>query len=331
VAWEPGEIKAVAFNGGKPVAAQTKRTAGAPAALKLTAITGPDGLRADGSDVALVDVEAVDAKGNRCPTFQQRVDFVLEGAGTWRGGYNSGKTNSTNNTFLDLEAGINRVAVRATRTSGQITLRARSEGLKPGSISIASTPFPAANGYTAAQSSVPAVKLPKQSFARKLGEPPQPGAGRSATMLGRYTTTFNYSGPSSSIVHLDTNARDGKNAYVDLDAPLPLLPGELVGADWIKTANRDSTYGAVDLIELAVIAGTVVSVAHDDRVPRPEWLIRQFRPASLSITVNGQRMSIFQRRVPREESLTLGANTDDTAVKVANMYLVFINSAGRTE
>ena len=31
--------------------------------------------RADGSDVALVDVEAVDAQGERCPTFERAVAF----------------------------------------------------------------------------------------------------------------------------------------------------------------------------------------------------------------------------------------------------------------
>ena len=130
VAWEPGEIKAVAYTAGKAVATQSKRTVGAPVALRLTPITAPGGLHADGSDVALIDVEAVDANGNRCPTFQQRVDFELEGPGLWRGGYNSGKINSINNTYLDLECGINRVAVRAGRTAGQIVVRAKCEGLR---------------------------------------------------------------------------------------------------------------------------------------------------------------------------------------------------------
>jgi beta-galactosidase len=122
VVWEPGEIKAVAYIGAKPVATESKRTAGPPVALKMTSITAPGGWRADGSDVALVDVEAVDARGERCPTFQQRVDFAVEGPGLWRGGYNSGKIKSTNNAWLDLEAGINRVAVPPCR---QLSSRSR--------------------------------------------------------------------------------------------------------------------------------------------------------------------------------------------------------------
>src|SRR5262249_17750438 len=138
VAWEAGEIKAVATSGGKTVATATKRTASAPGALKMTPLTGPSGLLADGSDVVVIDWEAVDANGERCPTFQQRVDFEVSGPGVWRGGYNSGKINSINNTYLDLEAGINRVAVRAGRNAGTITVKAKGTGLKPASIAIPS-------------------------------------------------------------------------------------------------------------------------------------------------------------------------------------------------
>ncbi|HTQ37427.1 MAG TPA: DUF4982 domain-containing protein, partial [Pirellulales bacterium] len=65
VTWESGEIKALAYVGNTVVATQTKHTVGAPIALKMTPITGPDGLHADGSDVALIDVEAVDQQGER--------------------------------------------------------------------------------------------------------------------------------------------------------------------------------------------------------------------------------------------------------------------------
>ncbi|TAL03855.1 MAG: glycoside hydrolase family 2 protein, partial [Verrucomicrobia bacterium] len=54
VKWEAGEIKAVSYANGKPVATESKRTAGPPVALRLTPITAPGGLEADGADVALV-------------------------------------------------------------------------------------------------------------------------------------------------------------------------------------------------------------------------------------------------------------------------------------
>ena len=159
VAFKPGEIKAVAWNNGKPAVTQAIRTAGAPVALRLTPTVGPGGLRADGSDIALIDVEAMDASGERCPTFQQRVDFECTGPAIWRGGYNSGKTNSVNNEYLDLECGINRVAVRSKLESGVITVTAHCNGLKSGSVTIKSIPFAVENGYAKILPMIPATAL----------------------------------------------------------------------------------------------------------------------------------------------------------------------------
>jgi beta-galactosidase len=118
-------------------------TAGEPTAIKLTPITGPGGLLADGADVALFDVEVVDAKGMRCPTNESRVDFQMTGPGIWRGGYNSGIVGSTNNLHLLTECGINRVAIRSTLSPGIITLSASGDGLTAAKAEVKSVP---ANG-----------------------------------------------------------------------------------------------------------------------------------------------------------------------------------------
>ena len=161
VAWEPGEIKAMAVADRKIAATHTLRTAGPAVALRMTPIVNANGgLRADGSDILLIDVEAVDAKGERCPTLQPRVDFETKGAGVWRGGYNSGKTNSINNSFLDLECGINRVAVRSTRTAGKITVKATCPGLKPATLSLKSVPLAAQDGFALELPTMPSAPLP---------------------------------------------------------------------------------------------------------------------------------------------------------------------------
>jgi len=68
-----------------------------------------------------------------------------------------------------------------------------------------------------------------------------------------------------------------------------------------------------------------VFVAHDDRAARPAWLTRQFRPSDLSLTIDGRSMKLFRRRADRDESLTLGANTEDPGTTVCAMYVVFVN------
>jgi beta-galactosidase len=142
----PGAIKAVATKGGKVVAQQEIQTAGEAKAIKLTLHTGPQDLQADGSDVALIDFEVVDAQGRRCPTDEARVDFEVGGPVIWRGGFNAAKLNTTNNLYLDTECGINRIAVRSTMTAGKITVTAKREGLTPATMTIQSMPVEIAGG-----------------------------------------------------------------------------------------------------------------------------------------------------------------------------------------
>jgi len=149
IAFEPGTLKAVATKAGKIVAQQELKTAGPPAALKLTVHTGPKGLQANGSDVALIDFEVVDAQGNRCPTDEARVDFAIDGPVIWRGGFCSDKLDTTNNRYLDTECGINRVAIRSTLTPGTITLTATRTGLTPATAQIPSHAVKITDGLSA--------------------------------------------------------------------------------------------------------------------------------------------------------------------------------------
>lgn len=321
VTFEPGELKAVASRGGKVVSTSIKRTAGPAVALRLTPIIDAAGFIADGSDIALFDIEAVDEKGERVPTFQQRVDFVLTGPGTWRGGYNSGKLDSINHPYLDLEAGINRVAVRASRTPGQLTLTARREGLKSASASVTST------AYAGALPTMPAVTLPATAPSRIVtaitaASPRQIGP----LMLGKFIKTLNYTAPNAAIVHVEINAANGKNAYVNVDSPFSALPPKLLGADWVQADNRDALYSAVDLMEIAVASGASVTIAHDDRLPRPAWLTKQFQSTSEKISVLGHHFTLFTRATKADESLTLGANTENTSLTDGAMYLVFVHA-----
>jgi beta-galactosidase len=146
IQFETGKISAVAKSTGKVVAQDEIETAGEAKKLKLTPHVSPNGLLADGSDVAFFDVEVVDAQGRRCPTEEARVDFKLDGPAIWRGGYNSGKINSVNNLFLDTECGVNRVAIRSTRTPGKITLTATRAGLEPATVELISNVPPKETG-----------------------------------------------------------------------------------------------------------------------------------------------------------------------------------------
>jgi beta-galactosidase len=153
----PGAIKAVGYKGNKVAATYELKTAGPPAAIKLTLHTAPGGMRADGEDIALIDFEVVDAKGERVPTDDARVDFSWSSPGgtasatapaIWLGGYNSGKIDSTYNLYLNTEDGINRVALRSTLTPGTIKVTATRDGLKPATVTFDTSPVIVTDGLS---------------------------------------------------------------------------------------------------------------------------------------------------------------------------------------
>ena len=79
VKFEPGEVKAVARKDGKVVADKVIRTAGAPAALRLTADRTHFGKNPNGDNLAFITVEVVDKDGNLCPRAEDQIFFDVEG------------------------------------------------------------------------------------------------------------------------------------------------------------------------------------------------------------------------------------------------------------
>ena len=325
VAWQPGEITAVAYHlTGQPAARQVKRTAGAAVALRLTPLAAPGGLRATGSDVVLVDVEAVDKNGDRCPTFYQRADFAVSGPGVWRGGYNSGKINSINNTFLDLECGINRVAIRSTPTPGSITLCASSQGLAPATITLESLPAAVSNGTLAAPPPVPAQEpltlpapvpetAPDTAAAQEVAPKPE----------GAFIREFSYSGPTGGTA-VERGAANGGKVYADRTYAFARLPDFLTGADHVQFPQADHQYSAVDLVVFTMKTDGVVYVAHDQRLPQPPWLKESFRATGRTLSLPKATMALFQRAVRKDETLTLGSNAETTSKRGGAMYLLFV-------
>jgi beta-galactosidase len=77
--YAPGVLKAVALQGGKPVAETELRTVGEPVAVRLTADRTQ--LRANGQDLSFVTVEVVDAAGHPHPGAEHQIAFTLKGPG----------------------------------------------------------------------------------------------------------------------------------------------------------------------------------------------------------------------------------------------------------
>ncbi|HSU66619.1 MAG TPA: DUF4982 domain-containing protein [Tepidisphaeraceae bacterium] len=153
VKFQAGTLKALGYDqAGKELCSAELKTAGPPAALRLTPHVDPTGLRADGADLALIDVEVLDKDQHRCPTALNTVHFTLLGPAEWRGGIAQDDNRPDNYILskdLPVQCGTNRVLVRTTPQAGTISLRAESDGLAPASVDFASAVVPVTNGVTA--------------------------------------------------------------------------------------------------------------------------------------------------------------------------------------
>lgn len=170
IPYEAGRLEAVSYRGAREVSRYAIETAGKPHHLHVTTIENPDGFKADGADMAIVQFEVVDEQGRRCPLDNRMVHFNLWGEGRWLGGiatqqgswpYPSNQTAAeqksplaTSSALLDgpehpsvfdnfirhqslpVECGVNRVLVRSTTHPGNITLTCAAEGLQPVTINL---------------------------------------------------------------------------------------------------------------------------------------------------------------------------------------------------
>ncbi|WP_194766564.1 glycoside hydrolase family 2 protein [Tamlana sp. I1] len=320
VAWESGKIKAEGFIDDALKTTQTKETTGEPAALKLTSITGPEGWLADGSDVALIDVVVVDAHGRRCPLAKGRVDFTISGPAIWRGGYNSGKPNSTNNLYLDIEAGINRVAVRSVLESGTVTITAKKPGFKDANVTLKSLPIDFKNGLTTTLPQVYTNVLAKEPLPAHTPEMPEyvPGVKNRSELFKK----FSYTGDGKAM--LRTNMHWGKKAYTDLEYNYTVLPRYLNESEYVRTPNSDNRYWARDQLQFIAGKKMHIYVLHDDTVPRPEFLLRDYKDTGDNVNVVGASMSVFHRVAEEGESIIMAGNSDGDAPENCRMYTVMV-------
>ncbi|SHL13504.1 Glycosyl hydrolases family 2, TIM barrel domain [Chitinophaga jiangningensis] len=158
VAWEAGTVSAVGFDSkGKQVISGEKKTTGAPVALKLTNIPSPHGFTADGHDLALLQVEVIDAAGNRVPDALNTIKFSVEGPAEWIGGMAMGPDNYTLTREFPVEGGVNRALIRAATTAGKVTVKATTDGLTSATLTLHSKPFLTKGGLS---TSLPGVDLP---------------------------------------------------------------------------------------------------------------------------------------------------------------------------
>ena len=149
VAFAAGKLEAVGYDENGTECCRTHlQTAGEPEQIKLSLIQSPNGWKADGADMVLLQVEVMDKDGRRCPLANDLIHFDVEGPAEWRGGIAQGKDNFILSKDLPVECGINRALIRSLTTAGTVRVTAKAEGLKSAEISFSSSPIEVKDGLS---------------------------------------------------------------------------------------------------------------------------------------------------------------------------------------
>jgi beta-galactosidase len=131
VKYEPGVLEARGSKDGKVVLTEKRETTGREESIKLTADRTE--INADGEDVAILRVEALDKQGRAVPTAANALAFKVTGAGDLIG-VGNGDPNcqeSDKEPKRSLFSGLAQVIVQASRTPGTITIEAYSQDWPP--------------------------------------------------------------------------------------------------------------------------------------------------------------------------------------------------------
>jgi len=136
VPYEPGQLKAVGLEDGKPVAEAVVETCGEAAALRL--IPDRSSLRAADDDLSYITVEIVDAAGRVHPAADRPVYFTVQGEGVLAavGSANPVSEEPYRGNMRTPYRGRALVVVRTTGKPGEIILRAQADGLAPAEVTL---------------------------------------------------------------------------------------------------------------------------------------------------------------------------------------------------
>ncbi|WP_128374594.1 glycoside hydrolase family 2 TIM barrel-domain containing protein [Streptomyces cavernae] len=138
VPYRPGELKAVARRGGRTVAMDVLRTAGAPHSIRLT----PDrkSLTADGRSLCFVTAEVVDARGVVVPDAEDLITFDVTGGSL--AGLDNGREESAERYQASTRTAFNGKALAIVRSGtkpGALKVTARARGLRTAAVTVRTT------------------------------------------------------------------------------------------------------------------------------------------------------------------------------------------------
>jgi beta-galactosidase len=140
VKYVPGTLLAKGFKAGTQILTDQVETTSAAAGLTFT--TDRAQISADGEDVTLITVSAIDARGRRVPTADNKITFRLSGPARIIGVGNGNPSSHESDKVpaRTLFNGLAQVIIQSNRSAGLVELTATSENLRPAAMQITVKP-----------------------------------------------------------------------------------------------------------------------------------------------------------------------------------------------
>lgn len=261
IRFTPGTLRAVSYrlaaDGTRTAVSEAeKHTVDEAVGLRMKFVGNSTNMRADGADLRIIELEAIDVNGDRCPLAANSLHFEVEGEGTYLGGISgvvkeeerllneamtkahdegreiqitgasareghSTDDNAILSHDLQLEAGVCRVLVRSTTTAGEITLHATCDGLPDGKLTFRSIACPVKDGFYESELNGTPTAKPLPSYLDRGETPATP------------SYTLKYRDVAVKTIDVAVNSSKAPNMTDDNEASKWSSDGHLENA-WVK-------------------------------------------------------------------------------------------------
>ncbi len=143
VPYQPGVLEARGTKRGKVLTTKVETT-GEPVSIRM--VTDRSSIEADGEDVSVVTVQALDRQGREVPIADNLIRFELQGKGKIIGVGNGDPSSHEPDKYMNgryqrtLFNGLCQVIIQSLKEAGTMELQASSDGLKSASVTVKSAP-----------------------------------------------------------------------------------------------------------------------------------------------------------------------------------------------
>ncbi|MCF6263052.1 MAG: DUF5060 domain-containing protein [Xanthomonadales bacterium] len=120
---------------------------------------------------------------------------------------------------------------------------------------------------------------------------------------------------------ISANLQIADSMYGDRSFSFSQIPANLIGQEWLSTANDSKSFVGEKLVEFSVAVNAEVFILHRDDIPnKPDWLSSWIDTGNDVINDEPKTYSIFSRSFNAGEQVSLGSNGSASS----GMYIVVV-------